>query len=206
MSTFITVAIVHFLAVMSPGPDFILVSRISIANGKPAGLFTALGIGLGMLVHVTYSLLGIGFVIAQSIVLYSTIKYLGAAYLLYIGWKALCSHANPSTADVRQHMANVSLWKFFWSGFLCNALNPKATLFFLALFTQIIEPSTAVSVQILYGMYLSTATFAWFSAVVLMLNCKPIKNAFSSIHHILDRCMGTLLIALGIKVALSSRE
>ena len=88
-SEFLTVALIHLLAVASPGPDFAIVVRESVGYGRRAGLFTAFGVGTGILVHVTYSLLGIGLIVSQSIVLFNALKWLAAAYLLYIGIKAL---------------------------------------------------------------------------------------------------------------------
>jgi len=90
---FLTVVVVHLLAVMSPGPDFILISRNSLVYSRKVGIYSAIGLGLGILVHVTYSLVGIGFIISRSILLFSVLKFLGAGYLIYIGYK--CLKAKP---------------------------------------------------------------------------------------------------------------
>ena len=86
---FLTVALIHLLAVASPGPDFAVVVRESVTHGRRAGMFTAFGVGTAIFVHVGYSLLGIGIIVSQSIVLFNALKWLAAAYLLYIGIKAL---------------------------------------------------------------------------------------------------------------------
>lgn len=88
LAQFLTVALVHFLAVVSPGPDFAMVTRNSIIYSRKTGIYTSIGIAVGILVHVAYSLLGIGFIIAKSIVLFNIIKFIGAGYLIYIGYKS----------------------------------------------------------------------------------------------------------------------
>ena len=147
-SEFLTVALIHLLAVASPGPDFAIVVRESVGYGRRAGLFTAFGVGSGILVHVTYSLLGIGLIVSQSIVLFNALKWLAAAYLLYIGIKALRARpADSASAELNLAAGERSGRGAFVTGFITNGLNPKATLFFLSLFTVVINPHTPVAVQ-----------------------------------------------------------
>lgn len=207
MSAFLTVAFIHLLAVASPGPDFAIIVKQSITQPRSIVCWTAFGLALGILVHVTYSLLGIGFIISQSIVLFTTMKLIGAGYLLFIGWKSLTArkidHVVPASASVRPPM---STWAALKVGFLCNALNPKATLFFVALFTQVIDPSTPVVVQVLYGLYMSFATFMWFSMLGSVLTLQILRRNINVFHVWAERVMGAVLIALGLKVALATRE
>src|SRR3989338_5059978 len=100
MSAFLTIVVVHLLGAMSPGPDFAIIVRNSLTYSRRTGIWTAAGLGLGILVHVTYALLGIGFIVSQSILLYNALKYLGALYLLYIGWKALMTKAPKARSEV----------------------------------------------------------------------------------------------------------
>ena len=103
---FLTVALIHLLAVASPGPDFAVVVRESVTHGRRAGMFTAFGVGTAIFVHVGYSLLGIGIIVSQSIVLFNALKWLAAAYLLYIGIKALrAKPADPAALAARTHGA-----------------------------------------------------------------------------------------------------
>src|SRR3990167_6853963 len=90
----LTVALIHFLAVISPGPDFIMILRNSLIYSRKKGMFSAVGLGLGIMVHIIYSLVGIGLLISQSIVLFNIIKFLGAGYLIYIGVKSLLSKSS----------------------------------------------------------------------------------------------------------------
>jgi RhtB (resistance to homoserine/threonine) family protein len=201
---FLTVALVHLLAVASPGPDFAIVVRESVSSGRHAGIWTAIGVGSGILLHVGYCLLGIGLIVSQSIMLFNLLKWLAAAYLIYIGIRALrAKPADPLQAQQALETVAVSARGAFVRGFVTNGLNPKATLFFLSLFTLVISPQTPLLVQAGYGAYLAVATAAWFCAVAMLFSHARIRNGFIRMGHWFDRMMGAVLVALGIKVALS---
>lgn len=200
---FLTVALVHLLAVASPGPDFAIVLRESVSNGRHAGIWTALGVGSGILLHVGYCLLGIGLIVSQSIVLFNLLKWLAAAYLIYIGIRALQARpADPASAELAPLTAR-SPRAAFVRGFVTNGLNPKATLFFLSLFTLVISPQTPLLVQAGYGLYLALATAVWFCAVALLFSQARVRRGFVRLGHWFDRLMGAVLVGLGIKVAFS---
>jgi len=202
----ITVATLHLLAVMSPGPDFVMITRNSLMYSKRTGIFSAVGLGLGILVHVAYSLVGIGLLISKSIVAFSVIKYLGAGYLIYIGFQSIRSKARQVVNEqVEIKAVDLNAWQAMKIGFLTNVLNPKATLFFLALFTQVINQSTPLYVKLFYGIEMSVMTFVWFSLVSLIFTNSVVKNKFSGIQHYLERATGLILIGLGIKVAMSTK-
>lgn len=202
----ITVATLHLLAVMSPGPDFVMITRNSLMYSKRTGILSAVGLGLGIMVHVAYSLIGIGLIISKSIVAFSVLKYLGAAYLIYIGYKSIRSKPKQfSNEEVETIQTDLTSFQAIKIGFLTNALNPKATLFFLALFTQVIHQSTPLYIKLFYGIEMSVMTFVWFSLVSLIFTNRIVKNRFSGIQHYLERATGLILIGLGIKVAVSTR-
>ena len=206
---FLTVAIVHLFAVISPGPDFAMVTRNSLLYSRRVGIFTAIGLGLGIGVHVAYSLLGIGLIISRSVVLFSAIKWIGAAYLIYIGYKSLrAKKAEPAETQsfLEAPASSLSDMKAVRIGFLTNVLNPKATLFFLALFTQVIDPATPLWVQLVYGGEMMLATAAWFSLVALTFSNAYLKNKIKSVQHYVERATGAVLIALGLKLALASKD
>lgn len=208
MQEFLLVAGIHWLAVMSPGPDFAMVMRNSLVYSRRNGILAAVGLGLGILLHVTYSLLGIGLIISQSIVLFNTIKLLGAAYLIYVGVKSLLANNKSNNDDnaVTSKTEDLNPFAAIRLGFLTNALNPKATLFFLALFTQVINPSTPLSIKVLYGAEMSIATFVWFACVATILTHHRVNNLFDNIRHHVERAFGAILVALGIKVALGTSK
>lgn len=201
----LTVAVIHLLAVMSPGPDFILVMRNSLVHSRNAGIYSALGLALGILVHVTYSLVGIGLVISQSILLFTVIKFLGAGYLIYIGYKSLTAKSKEIQIESKSE-ASLGKPASIRMGFLTNVLNPKVTLFFLALFTQVISPATPKAIQAMYGLEMSLMTFVWFGIVAVALSHGAIKNRFLKVQRRFEQVFGVLLIAFGVKVAFSSSK
>ncbi|ABP78813.1 transporter, LysE family [Stutzerimonas stutzeri A1501] len=199
-----TVALVHLLAVASPGPDFAVVVRESVAQGRRAGSWTALGVGCGIFVHVAYSLLGIGLIVSQSIVLFNLVKWLAAAYLVYLGWRALRARPmNLEAIDGANAPVARSAWRAFVIGFVTNGLNPKATLFFLSLFTVVISPDTPLLVQAGYGLYLAGATALWFLLVAWLFSRGRVRAGFARLGHWFDRLTGAVLIGLGARLALS---
>ncbi|MDG9882828.1 LysE family transporter [Pseudomonas putida CSV86] len=200
---FLTVALIHLLAVASPGPDFAVVVRESVTHGRRAGTWTAFGVGTAIFLHVGYSLLGIGLIVSQSIMLFNALKWAAAAYLVYIGFKAL--RARPAAAGEAVQVSTVERTpRAAWiAGFMTNGLNPKATLFFLSLFTVVIDPHTPLLVQAGYGVYLALATGLWFCLVAMLFSQARVRATFARMGHWFDRAMGAVLIALGIRIAFS---
>lgn len=198
---FITMAIVHLIAVASPGPDFAIVVRNSIAYGRRIAIITSIGVGIGILLHVAYSLLGLSVLIKTTPWLFQAFSYLAASYLLYLAYGALRSgpSENNSTFDDR-HQTAISAKKAFWNGFLTNGLNPKATLFFLSLFTAIISVDTPFLIKLGYGIYLAAATGLWFCFLSYIVSSAKVANFIGAKGYWLDRAMGVLLVALAIKL------
>ena len=198
---FLTVALIHLLAVASPGPDFAVVVRESVTHGRRAGTWTAFGVGTAIFLHVGYSLLGIGLIVSQSIMLFNALKWLAAAYLICIGFKAL--RAKPAAAGEAIQVSSVERTPraAFVAGFMTNGLNPKATLFFLSLFTVVINPHTPLAIQAGYGVYLAAATAFWFCLVAMLFSQQRVRAGFARMGHWFDRTMGVVLVAIGVKLA-----
>ena len=202
LSEFITIALVHLVAVASPGPDFAIVVRNSISYGRRIAMYTSVGVGLGIMLHVAYSLIGLSVVIQTTPWLYAAISYLSAAYLLYLAWGALRAGPSDSAATVSTtgQTAAISPKKALVSGFLTNGLNPKATLFFLSLFTAIIDIETPFAVKAVYGIYLAVATGAWFCFLSYLLSTSRVAKLIGDKGYWLDRLMGVVLVALAIRL------
>lgn len=194
---FFTVVVVHLLAVASPGPDFAIVVRQSVKGGRWQGMWCALGIALGIALHMLYCLLGVGLVLSQSPSLSLGLKILAAAYLGYIGIKALM--AKPATAQVLEPVS-AAPGQAVLSGFLTNGLNPKATLFFVALFGAVIDPNTSFSIQLSYAAYLVVATGLWFCLMANLFSLSKVRTWFLRMGYWFDRIMGGVLIALALKM------
>lgn len=211
---FLTLAVVHFIAVIAPGADFAMVVRQSFVYGRRTAVLAAVGIGLGMLLHFAYTIVGLGLVISRSAFLYTTIKVLGAGYLMYIGYKSLRARkeetagmgaAGVEHAPKAAPAAGLSAAAAIRAGFLVNALNPKATLFFLSIFTAIVSPGTPVSYQLGYCAWIFAVQVAWFSLVALVFSHPAVRALFSRLGHWVERLMGGVLVALGVRLLLSAR-
>ncbi len=204
-SEFLTIAVAHLLAVASPGPDFIVVTKQSVTAGTRPALWTSFGIGSGILLHVTYCLLGVALLLAQSPELFRSMRYLAALYLAYLGMQSLRGAINRSGVTQQQGVSTaVSPWRAFVLGFLTNGLNPKATLFFLALFTAVIDSQTPVLVQAGYGAYMAIATFAWFASLSMLLARTQVRDFLLRAGGWLEGSMGVVLLLLAVQIVLST--
>ena len=202
----IAVATITVLAVISPGADFAMVTRNSMILSRRAGVLTAVGISLGVLVHVAYSTAGIGLLISRSIVLFNAIKFIGAGYLIYLGITMLRSRKADASASGAVSSPPLSDMAALRIGFLTNALNPKTTLFVVALFTQVISPETALLTQLGYGLFMSLAHLGWFVLVAYAFSSEAARRFVASSRHIIERSIGGVLVALGLGLAASSLQ
>ncbi|MDO6565840.1 LysE family translocator [Alteromonas sp. 1_MG-2023] len=231
LNEFLTIALVHLIAVASPGPDFAVVVRNSLAYGRRIAMYTSIGIGLAILLHIGYSLVGLSVVITTTPWLFTTFSYLAAGYLLFLAYGALRSGPSseqPSKSELSsakpvndspkpekndlpaQNNASVNTIntpqitakKALWIGFLTNGLNPKATLFFLSLFTAIIDIDTPFSIKLGYGIYMAVATGLWFCFLSYLLSTSKIAQLIGDKGYWLDRVMGVLLVGLAAKLIL----
>ncbi|NVK24841.1 MAG: LysE family transporter [Gammaproteobacteria bacterium] len=201
---FLVMAMAHLFAVASPGPDFAIVMKHSISYGKRIAVITSLGIAVAIFVHIAYALAGIGLIIKSSPWLYQVLIAVAALFLLYIGLGAIRS--KPSSDNNKADTLNdniISDKKAFTIGFLTNGLNPKATLFFLSLFTVIVDAETPFMIKSVYGIYLAFATFVWFFVLSLLLTRPKVRRFFSDRSYIFDRIMGYALIVLAINIVYS---
>jgi len=202
----LTVALIHFLAVISPGPDFIMILRNSLIYSRKKGMFSAVGLGLGIMVHIIYSLVGIGLLISQSIVLFNIIKFLGAGYLIYIGVKSLLSKSSHLNLKDQEHKKDLSPFEAIKIGFLTNVTNPKATLLFLSLFTVVISPTTPFFVKLIMGVEMVAVTILWFIFVAFLVSHPLVRNRVGKVQNYAEKFIGVVLIGLGIRVAFSSSK
>jgi RhtB (resistance to homoserine/threonine) family protein len=208
---FLTVAVAHLLAVAAPGPDFAMVVRQSLAHGRRAAVWTSIGIGSAILVHATYALLGIGILLRTSPHLFAVMKYVCAAYLAWIGLRSLFSRPRqalagaPAGAEAElSGPAQPSDGAAWTTGFLTNVFNPKATIFFVAIFAAVINPATPKVILAGYGAWMSLVTMAWFTMVSAFFTREDVRRMFLRGGHWIDRGMGAVLIAIAVALAFAS--
>ena len=209
---FSQVAVAHLLAVASPGPDFAVVLKQSLVHGRSTARWTAAGVGAAILLHVGYSLLGLGLVVRGSSEWFAVLKYAGAAYIGWLGVQALRARPrgeadeNEGTNREKQSggsNATPTARRAFATGFLTNALNPKATLFFVSLFVLVVDPATPKTVQAAYGLWMAIATAAWFWLVATLFTRPEVRLKFLAHGHWIDRALGVVFLAFAASLVLA---
>lgn len=201
----ISLMAIFAFAIVSPGADLAMVMRQAIVHGRGQAIITSFGIGAALMFHVSYTILGLGLVISQSIYLFNLVKWLGVAYLLYIGVKALRAGKTDVTAATGDVTAaprqKQSALKAFTLGFAANALNPKAVFFFLSIFSTVVSAHTPIAIKFSYGLVMASFLILWFIGVSLFMTTPRMRAAFSRASQWIDRASGVVFIALGIKLA-----
>lgn len=206
MAELITVFIITVFAAISPGPDFAMVVRNSVVSGKQAGVMTAVGIGLGLWVHVFYSIIGIGAIVSQSIILFNILKLVCAAYLIYLGVRMVMDAGKRKLSLETTDSSYSSSKNHLLTGFLTNALNPKATIFIVSLFTQVVDPHTSLTMQLTYGAVISAFHIIWFALLARFFSADILRAKISGFRHWLDRVFGGVLTALGLTIVGTSLQ
>jgi len=204
---FMIITVVHLLAAASPGPDFIFVTRQSLLFGRRAGLLASLGIALGLSIHIAYSAAGLVTVVAHSAKWMMMIRVGGGSYLIYLGVKGLLSGKSSQTfAPQAKLTSTTSASRQIMMGFLCNALNPKAPIYFLALFTIVLSPDMPVFELVVYGIWLMLLQLLWFSFIATAFTHGALRERLLGARHWIDRVFGAALVALGLRVLASHQK
>ena len=203
---FILFASVSWALIIAPGPDMLYVITRGVTQGRKAGMLSAVGVIGGILVHTTAAAFGLTLILQTSAAAFLMVKYLGAVYLIYLGIKAW---RDESSFNVQTSTSSVSFHKVFWQGVLSNVLNPKIAIFFLAFLPQFVDKGSpdVTSQMVLLGL-----TFAGFGLCFLLAvgySSGTIGGWLTRRPHyaqFLQRFAAGILIALGIRLALTERE
>ena len=199
MSIFLTVALLHLFAVVSPGPDFVLISRQSFRYGRRIAIWTSVGIAIGILFHVVLSLTGLSLLLQNQPYLFWYLKLAAALYIGYLGLASLILTSpinlqDNSTDEDGRYLKSIS------TGFLTNALNPKAFIFFITVFTLVINKDTGIVIKSLLGIYMSIATFTWFTFISILLTNQKATERFEKSIPWLEKITGLFLLILAIRI------
>jgi len=197
--------ITGMLLVMTPGMDTLLILNKSIVNGKKAGIFATLGISSGILVHTFLGAIGLSMLIAKSPIAFSFIKYLGAAYIIYLGIIKYTEKRQELQIEEKTKTVSKSR-KDFSSGLITNVLNPKVAILFLAFFPQFINPEHLESPMpfILLGATMTIIAIVWFLLLTFFSSYfydkfrKPRKSKVS-----MNKISGVIFILMGVSIALT---
>jgi RhtB (resistance to homoserine/threonine) family protein len=201
----LSVGLIMLLGAMLPGPDFAIVTKNTILHSRRTGILTALGIASAVTVHVTYCILGVAILISHSPILFSVIKYAGAAYLIYLGVQSLLTKHVPSLTNTngeslqKTNLPDITAYR---QGLFCGLLNPKATLFFLAFFTVIIKPDTPKVWELVLAIEIVSIAIIWFCSLSFFLSHPSIMRLLNSVEKYIPIVLGLFLIGFGIAITI----
>lgn len=200
LSTWLSVAGICALGAMSPGPSLAVVVNNTVHQGRNAGLLTALGHGLGVTLYAALTALGLAVIIAGSPLLFDVIRYCGAAFLLYLAWGALRAGSASTEPDHSSEAKRAG--SGFTSGLLIAALNPKMAIFFLALFSQFVDPQAGLGDKLLLAFTAGLIDTLWYLLVAWSLAKGP-ALAWLRAHRLgLNRSFAVIIALLALSILL----
>lgn len=202
MENIFFIASVTWLAVISPGADFAIVSRNSAVYGRKAGLASSLGIASGCWVHVAYAVFGLGLIVQFFPDLLYYVRIIGAIYLIYIGIETMRS--SPISEYPDANTQDVTNRRCYTIGFFTNSLNPKTSVFVVSLYSQVIGESTSLPIQLLWGGFISLSHFIWFAGIAVFMSTSKIRAQVLKHQKILNMIIGFLLAILGVALFMSN--
>ncbi len=195
LNEFMLIAFVHFIALLSPGADFVYIVNSAINNKAKVAIGASLGIALSNAFYIMLCLFGYATIFSQSNLLINGIKIVGGVYLLYLGVHILKSKS--STLAVKTIVTNKSTFKKeLYRGFYLSFLNPKISIFYISLFTLVVNKNTPWKIQLFYGIWMALFVFIWDTLLIFLLNIKSIKKKILSFTN-LEKILGSLLIIMG---------
>jgi RhtB (resistance to homoserine/threonine) family protein len=198
----LTLAGVWFVVVISPGPNFVATIHHAIARSRRDGLLVALGVALGTTMWVTLSIMGLGVLFVRLSWLVGIIRTLGALYLIFLGIRMIWAahwqkHSSESEPLATPHG---SAWR---TGLLTNISNPKTAAFFASFFAVLLPTNPPLWFQIMCIITIVLISVSWYSAVACLFSLKPVAHAYRRIKKYIDTITGGILVALGIRLAVS---
>ena len=203
----ITLASIHFIALMSPGPDFALVVQNATRHGRQTGLYIALGLSCGILLHSLLSLTGISYLVHQQPTLFAIIQLAGGSYLLYLGygalkatWQIIQNHDDDADTVNSNDLILTNKRQAFSKGFATNILNPKALVFFISLMSSLVPADMSLSGKGFALIILFGLSLFWFSLLAWMLSTKALQKKLSEATVYLDGLCGVVFSLIGVSI------
>ena len=200
-STILTFVVSSVLLALAPGPDNIFVLTQSAVHGKRAGIATTAGLMTGVLVHTFAVALGVAALVRASAVAFSLLKYIGAAYLLYLAWQAFRDRGCPVQGSAG---GRVKLRRLYVRGIIMSATNPKVSIFFLAFLPQFADPENGtmfVQFLLLGGLFILSALGIFIGIALLAGTLGEWMNRSPRAQSVLNKIAGTVFVGLALKIA-----
>ena len=198
MNLLLSIALVHLIAVISPGPNFAVVARSAMASGARSGFGAVFGVVSASFVFVAISLFGLSFLISQNPYLLKIISIFGASFLIYLGIRCLRSEGIKNVSIQANKVGEFR--SGYATGFVTAITNPKAFLYFMSIFSQLIKPEIHFQNRILIAFMVSSISTIWFSLVVGFISHPTIREKFIHASRWIDRIMGVIFIGFAVKI------
>ncbi len=209
LGIFVTVAIAHFLALLSPGPDFVLVVKSAIRNEGKNAIGVALGIASANALYIGLCLVGVGSILASSVTVMIVLKIIGGLFLIYLAVQALrASKSAYNNLDMAVHIhskaVKATFFKEFITGFMSGILNPKNLLFYLSLFTVVLSPEVGFSFKLGLGIWMTAVVFLWDISIIFLLSTPKVRSKFTKLAYYIDKATGAILGLIGFAIVKSA--
>jgi threonine/homoserine/homoserine lactone efflux protein len=206
---FVTVAIAHFLALLSPGPDFVLVVKSAIRNESKNAIGVALGIASANALYIGLCLIGVGTILAASVTVMIVLKVIGGLFLIYLAVQALrankSSYSNLDIADnSHSNEVETTFFKELITGFMSGILNPKNLLFYLSLFTVVLTPEVGLAFKLGLGIWMTAIVFLWDLSIIFLLSTPKVRSKFTKLAYYIDKITGAILGLIGFAIVKSA--
>jgi len=202
---FLTVAVVHLVALLSPGPDFFFVSQTAVSRSRKEAMMGVLGITLGVLIWAGVALMGLHLLLQKMAWLHQIITVGGGLYLCWMGWQLLRSARakKSATAADEQPVVLPARGKIFMRGLLTNLSNPKAIIYFGSIFSLFVGDSVGSAER--WGLFalICLETLAWFSVVALVFALPVMRRGYQRLAKWIDGVAGVLFAGIGIHLIIS---
>ncbi|MCH2478528.1 MAG: LysE family translocator [Gammaproteobacteria bacterium] len=200
MLEFFTIVLLHLFAVASPGPDFLLVTRQSLRFGRTVAIWASAGIATGIIFHSFIAITGVSLLISSNPDLFDWLKMIAAVYIAYLGCLSFFAKPNPLNNENRKH--NENYLGSYVLGLITNILNPKAILFFITLFTVVVNETTTTILLVFYGLYMSITTFIWFTGISYIFSNQALTKKYENFIPVFEKVIGIILIIIAIQLFL----
>jgi threonine efflux protein len=204
MPLFLTIALVHLLALASPGPDFLFVSQTAASRSRAQAMAGVLGIALGIAVWAALALLGLHVLLHRLAWLQRTVAIAGGAYLLWMGWQLLRAAWRPAAAASGGSSAPLpaSAWRSLRAGLLTNLANPKAVVYFASVFSALVGPAVTAATRWQLWILVAVESLAWFALVATLFALPPMRRAYLRKARVIDGLAGGVFVLFGLQLML----
>ena len=205
----LTVAALVVAGLLSPGPNFVLITGRALSSGVRPAVAAAVGVGAGSVTHALFGVAGFGALLQSSTRIFTVAKLLGAAYLLWIGYKSLRGVVRSRRSGLIDDVTNaahvVGIRRSLVDGYLTQMSNPKSTLFFLAMFTTVVPADTGIWTAAAVVATIGVIALSGYLIIAVVLSRSFFQQLYRRVSSVFDVVFGTLMIALGVRVSLTNR-